>query len=113
MSQSESVLKGKGKNDYEKYLRIVDLLACQKTPEAFVHHDELMFQIVHQTAELWMKLQIHEIEEARTCIQQEDCLSATRFRAARGPRSRELPSGLGSRDIAAQRVESLLAAIKK
>ncbi|MFQ5791445.1 MAG: tryptophan 2,3-dioxygenase family protein [Acidobacteriota bacterium] len=76
MSESDSVLEGKGRTDYEKYLNIVDLLACQKSPEDLVHHDELMFQIAHQTAELWMKLEIHELTKARELIDKEDCLKA-------------------------------------
>jgi tryptophan 2,3-dioxygenase len=76
MGESESVLEGKGRNDYEKYLKIVELLACQKSPEELAHRDELMFQIVHQTAELWMKLQVFELREAKARIQQDDCLGA-------------------------------------
>jgi len=73
----KTVLEGKGNSDYEKYLNIVDLLACQKSPEELVHHDEMMFQIVHQTAELWMKLEIHEVGRAKELIANEDCLAAT------------------------------------
>jgi tryptophan 2,3-dioxygenase len=76
MSESESVLPGKGKNDYEKYLKIPQLLDCQKPTEELAHRDELMFQIVHQTAELWMKLQIFELKETRARMEQEDCLGA-------------------------------------
>jgi tryptophan 2,3-dioxygenase len=76
MSSQESVLPGKGRNDYEKYLSIPDLLACQKSAGDLVHHDEMMFQIVHQVAELWMKLEIHELSAARSLIEKEDCLGA-------------------------------------
>lgn len=76
MSESESVLSGKGKNDYEKYLKIPQLLDCQKAPEELAHRDELMFQIVHQTAELWMKLQVFELQEARARMELEACLGA-------------------------------------
>lgn len=76
MSEPESVLEGKGKSDYEKYLNIVDLLACQKAPEDLVHHDELLFQITHQTAELWMKLEVHELVHVRGLIQKEEVLPA-------------------------------------
>jgi tryptophan 2,3-dioxygenase len=69
-----SDLKGKGRSDYEKYLNIVDLLACQKAPDELVHHDEMMFQIVHQTAELWMKMLIHELNEVKQQIEKQDCL---------------------------------------
>src|SRR5262245_53269778 len=44
--------------DYEKYIRTEELLALQKTQ--LTCHDELQFQIVHQVAELWMKLIEHE-----------------------------------------------------
>lgn len=48
--------------DYEKYIRTEELLALQKAPEALTCHDELQFQVVHQAAELWMKLVEHELE---------------------------------------------------
>lgn len=47
--------------DYEKYIRTEELLALQKTPEQLSCHDELQFQMVHQVAELWMKLIEHEV----------------------------------------------------
>jgi tryptophan 2,3-dioxygenase len=47
--------------DYEKYLRTEELLALQKPADRLSCHDELQFQIVHQVAELWMKLVEHEI----------------------------------------------------
>src|SRR5512143_2993169 len=48
-------------SDYEKYIRTEELLALQKGAEALSCHDELQFQVVHQVAELWMKLIEHEI----------------------------------------------------
>ena len=51
--------------DYEKYIRTDELLALQKTPAELSCHDELQFQVVHQVAELWMKLVGHEI--GRVC----------------------------------------------
>lgn len=47
--------------DYEKYIRTEELLALQKSSDKLSCHDELQFQIVHQVAELWMKLVEHEI----------------------------------------------------
>jgi tryptophan 2,3-dioxygenase len=47
--------------DYEKYIRTDELLALQKPADQLSCHDELQFQIVHQAAELWMKLCDHEI----------------------------------------------------
>src|SRR4051794_13418310 len=48
--------------DYEKYIRTEELLALQKTQLSC--HDELQFQVVHQVAELWMKLVEHELLHA-------------------------------------------------
>jgi tryptophan 2,3-dioxygenase len=50
--------------DYEKYIRTDELLALQKPADALSCHDELQFQIVHQAAELWMKLMQHELGQA-------------------------------------------------
>jgi tryptophan 2,3-dioxygenase len=58
------VLPGSGASDYERYLRTDELLSLQKTPEEQTHHDELLFQTVHQSSELWLKLATTEIETA-------------------------------------------------
>jgi tryptophan 2,3-dioxygenase len=42
--------------EYEKYIRTEGLLALQKAADELSCHDEMQFQIVHQVAELWMKL---------------------------------------------------------
>jgi tryptophan 2,3-dioxygenase len=47
---------GRGELDYEMYLKTQDLYALQSPRDAQVHTEELMFQIVHQTQELWLKL---------------------------------------------------------
>jgi tryptophan 2,3-dioxygenase len=52
-----------GLTDYEKYIRTEELLALQKPADALTCHDELQFQIVHQVAELWMKLVEHELRQ--------------------------------------------------
>jgi tryptophan 2,3-dioxygenase len=51
---------------YGGYLRLKELLACQ-TPQTD-EHDELLFVILHQTMELWMKQAIHEIGAAQTDV---------------------------------------------
>jgi len=48
---------------YAGYLRLKELLACQKPQSG--EHDELLFIILHQTMELWMKQIIHEIGAAQ------------------------------------------------
>ncbi|ATB30696.1 tryptophan 2,3-dioxygenase family protein [Melittangium boletus] len=54
---------GRGELDYEKYVRTQQLLALQTPPEQCVTPDELMFQVVHQSQELWLKLLAHESVE--------------------------------------------------
>lgn len=49
--------------DYERYIRTDELLALQKPTDALSCHDELQFQIVHQAAELWMKLVEAELRQ--------------------------------------------------
>jgi tryptophan 2,3-dioxygenase len=48
---------------YGGYLRLRELLAAQSPQTA--EHDELLFVILHQTMELWMKQAIHEIGAAQ------------------------------------------------
>ncbi len=61
---SQPVLEGAGASDYERYLRTDELLALQKTADQWVHRDELLFQTVHQSSELWLKLAWNDVEKA-------------------------------------------------
>jgi tryptophan 2,3-dioxygenase len=47
---------------YGGYLSLDVLLSAQRPRSS--HHDEMLFIIQHQTAELWMKLMIHELAAA-------------------------------------------------
>jgi tryptophan 2,3-dioxygenase len=58
------VLSGPGASDYERYLRTDELLALQRSPEEQAHRDELLFQVTHQSSELWLKLAWNEAEAA-------------------------------------------------
>ena len=58
------VLNGPAKSDYENYLRTDELLSLQKGPGKWEHRDELLFTVVHQTSELWLKLATSEVTEA-------------------------------------------------
>ena len=73
------VLPGKGASDYERYLRTDDLLSLQKTPEEQTHHDELLFQTVHQSSELWLKLAGTEVEFAAAALEHDDLAAAARL----------------------------------
>ena len=57
---TEQVLDGPGGSDYENYIRTDELLALQPEPDTWKHRDELLFTIVHQSSELWLKLGIAE-----------------------------------------------------
>jgi tryptophan 2,3-dioxygenase len=61
---SVPVLGGAGANDYVRYMRTDDLLSLQRRPDEVIHRDELLFQTVHQSTELWLKLACSEVDEA-------------------------------------------------
>jgi tryptophan 2,3-dioxygenase len=73
------ILPGKGKSDYERYLRTDDLLALQKPPEEMLHPDELTFQVTHQSSELLMKAAAWELERARHHLADGDYRNAARL----------------------------------
>jgi len=49
---------------YGGYLDLATLLAAQRPLSDPEHHDEMLFIVQHQVAELWMKLLIHELSAA-------------------------------------------------
>jgi len=77
--QSGPVLSGRGASDYERYLRTDELLSLQKEPGEQVHRDELLFQTVHQSSELWLKLATTEVGQAAALIDGEDLSAALRL----------------------------------
>jgi tryptophan 2,3-dioxygenase len=76
---SQPVLPGDAPSDYERYLRTEELLALQKRPEERAHHDELLFQTVHQSSELWLKLAAEEVETAAAHLTARELASALRL----------------------------------
>ena len=51
---------------YGDYLQLDPILSSQHRLSD--HHDEMLFIIIHQTSELWMKLILHELTAATTAI---------------------------------------------
>ena len=108
------ILPGPGASDYERYLRTDELLALQKTPAERAHHDELLFQITHQSSELWLKLAGEEIEVATAhlgageiapalrLLRPRDPLLQARHRSARHARA-DVPVGVHGRRPAGAR----------
>ena len=56
---------------YETYLQLDKLLSAQQPISAQPEHDEMLFILQHQVAELWFKLMLHEIDAAITCLQED------------------------------------------
>lgn len=73
------ILPGRGASDYERYLRTDELLALQKRPEEMAHRDELLFQTVHQSSELWLKLAGFEVESATEHLRRQELHAAIRL----------------------------------
>jgi tryptophan 2,3-dioxygenase len=65
---------------YGEYLKLDNILSNQIRLSE--HHDEMLFIIIHQTSELWMKLILHELNSAIESIQNDD-LSSSFKRLAR------------------------------
>jgi tryptophan 2,3-dioxygenase len=76
---NDPILPGQGATDYERYLRTDELLALQKAPADMAHRDELLFQTIHQSSELWMKLACFEVETAITHLQADNLAPAVRL----------------------------------
>jgi tryptophan 2,3-dioxygenase len=54
-----------GQLSYGSYLRLPELLAQQLPESDPPAHDELLFITIHQVYELWFKLLLHELDDAR------------------------------------------------
>ncbi|MDQ2972784.1 MAG: tryptophan 2,3-dioxygenase family protein, partial [Pseudomonadota bacterium] len=57
---------------YGGYLHLDRLLSAQQPLSNPPHHDEMLFIIQHQVAELWMKLLVHELRAAVAALQGDD-----------------------------------------
>jgi tryptophan 2,3-dioxygenase len=73
------ILEGTAPSDYERYLRTDELLGLQKDAGEWIHRDELLFQSVHQTSEIWLKLAWNEVEEASRLVGDGDLGAAIRL----------------------------------
>lgn len=55
---------------YGEYLALNQILSAQRPVS--MEHDEMLFIIIHQASELWMKLCLHELTAAREHIRRDD-----------------------------------------
>jgi tryptophan 2,3-dioxygenase len=76
---AKPILPGTAPSDYERYLRTDELLALQKGPGEWIHRDELLFQSVHQSSEIWLKLAWNEVEEAARLVGADEVPAAIRL----------------------------------
>lgn len=65
---------------YGEYLSLDKILSAQNRLSG--HHDEMLFIVIHQVSELWMKLILHETQAAIKSIEIDD-LSTAQKRLAR------------------------------
>ena len=72
MSHTGPILEGRGNSDYERYVRVPELLELQKPVAQLVNPEELLFQTMHQTAELWLKHVDYEIDRAVAALAGEE-----------------------------------------
>jgi tryptophan 2,3-dioxygenase len=55
---------------YSEYLHLDQILSAQHPLS--LEHDEMLFVIIHQASELWMKLCLHELEAATDHVRRDD-----------------------------------------
>jgi tryptophan 2,3-dioxygenase len=61
-----------GQVRYETYLQLEKVLSAQQPLSKAPEHDELLFIIQHQVAELWFKLILHELDAAIECLRNDE-----------------------------------------
>lgn len=54
---------------YGDYLRLDQILTAQQPVSS--QHDEMLFLVIHQASELWLKLCLHELSAAVECIKRD------------------------------------------
>ncbi len=69
-SASEAHTDFAGAMSYGDYLQLDTLLAAQQPRSD--SHDEMLFIVIHQASELWMKLTLHELDAARRLMEADD-----------------------------------------
>jgi tryptophan 2,3-dioxygenase len=76
MPHTGPILEGRGNSDYERYVRVPELLELQKPIDKLAHPEERLFQTTHQAAELWLHHIDYEIDRAIAHLEREEITSA-------------------------------------
>ncbi len=66
------ILEGRGDTDYERYVRVPELLELQKPKDALANPDEALFQTTHQAAELWLHQVDYEMGRVEKAIRADE-----------------------------------------
>ncbi len=66
---------------YSGYLGLDTLLAAQRPLSDPPHHDETLFIIQHQVAELWIKLMLHELDATMVALRADELYRASKILA--------------------------------
>jgi tryptophan 2,3-dioxygenase len=61
---------------YTSYLKIAELLDCQKPLSDGPEHDEMLFIVIHQVYELWFKQMLHELDYLAERLTADDLAAA-------------------------------------
>lgn len=77
MGHTGPILEGRGNSDYERYVRVPELLELQKEISKLAHPEERLFQTMHQTAELWLHHVDYELDRAVAHLRQGELGPAT------------------------------------
>lgn len=65
------ILEGRGNSDYERYVRVPELLELVKPVELLSHPEERLFQVMHQSAELWLHHIDYEIDRSVVLVNED------------------------------------------
>jgi len=65
------ILEGRGDSDYERYVRVPELLELVKPVELLSNPEERLFQVMHQSAELWLHHIDYEIDRTVAVINED------------------------------------------
>ncbi len=76
MPHTGPILEGKGNSDYERYVRVPELLELQKPVDKLANPEERLFQVTHQTAELWLHHIDYEVGRIAACLDRDEVLPA-------------------------------------
>jgi tryptophan 2,3-dioxygenase len=76
MAHTGPILEGRGDSDYERYVRVPELLELQKPVDRLSNPEERLFQITHQAAELWLHHIDYEIDRSVSFLENDEIAPA-------------------------------------